>query len=48
MDSNLLVLTLEESGKLFVSAVPIGFVIGCIPMIVGFAIHGLVKIFKMI
>lgn len=39
-------LSLEELGKLFVTAFPVGFLIGCIPMIIGVCIHGIVSIFK--
>lgn len=46
MNGEFLVISLEECGSLFVSAIPAGFVIGCIPMMIGFAVHALVKIFK--
>lgn len=39
-------LSLEELGKLFVTAFPTGFLIGCIPMTIGVCIHGIVSIFK--
>lgn len=42
----LLTLTLEELGQLFITSIPVGFLIGCIPMIIGVAIHGLINIIK--
>lgn len=48
MVDDVLVISIEQFGVLFVSAIPAGFVIGCIPMIIGFAVHALVKIFKMV
>lgn len=42
----LLTLSLEELGQLFIASIPAGFLIGCIPMIIGVAIHGLINIFK--
>lgn len=42
----LLALSLEELGQLFITSIPAGFLIGCIPMIIGVAIHGLINIFK--
>ena len=42
----ILTLSLEEVGQLFVTSIPIGFVIGCIPMVIGVAIHGLINIIK--
>ena len=42
----LLTLSLEELEKLFTTSIPVGFLIGCIPMIIGVAIHGLINIFK--
>lgn len=42
----ILTLSLEELGKLFTASIPVGFLIGCIPMIIGVAIHGLINIFK--
>ena len=41
-------LSLEELGKLFVATFPVGFLVGCIPMIIGTGIHGIVSIFKKI
>ena len=42
----LLTLSLEELGQLFTTSIPVGFLIGCIPMIIGVALHGLINIFK--
>lgn len=42
----LLTLSLEELGNLYITSIPVGFLIGCIPMIIGVAIHGLINIFK--
>lgn len=42
----LLILTLEETGQLFMTSIPVGFLIGCIPMIIGVTIHGLINIIK--
>lgn len=39
-------LTVEETAKLFVSCIPIGFIAGAIPMVIGLAVSGIVKIFK--
>lgn len=39
-------LPLEELTNLFVSCIPIGFFAGCIPMIIGVAIHGIIGIIK--
>ena len=39
-------LTLEELTTFFVSTIPAGFALGCIPMIIGVAIHGIIGIFK--
>lgn len=41
-----LTLSLEETGQLFVTSIPIGFVVGCIPMVIGVAIQGLINIIK--
>ena len=46
MEQTILVLTIEDLAKLFVSAFPTGFVLGCIPMIIGVTIHGIVGILK--
>ena len=43
---DILNLPLEELGKLFVSIIPIGFLVGCFPMIIGVAIDGIIRIFK--
>lgn len=43
---DILNLPLEELGRLFVSTIPVGFVLGCFPMLIGVAIHGIVGIFK--
>ena len=42
----LLTLSLEELGQLFTTSITVGFLVGCIPMIIGVAIHGLINIFK--
>lgn len=39
-------MTLTEFGKLFVSSIPLGFLAGCIPMLIGSVVHGVMKIFK--
>ena len=46
MEQTILLLSIEDLSKLFVSALPVGFLVGCIPMIIGVAIHGIVGIFK--
>lgn len=46
MEQTLLLLSIEDLGKLFVSTIPVGFLVGCIPMIIGATIHGIVGIFK--
>lgn len=43
---NVLVLSLEELADLFVTFIPIGFLVGCFPMLIGFTIQGLMHIFK--
>lgn len=43
---DILNLPLEGLGKLFVSTIPVGFVLGCFPMLIGVTIHGIVGIFK--
>lgn len=48
MEETILALSIEELGTLFVSAIPAGFLIGCIPMVIGFAVRVLVKIFNMV
>lgn len=45
---DILNLPLEELGNLFVSCIPIGFFIGCFPMFIGYAICGIISIFKKI
>ena len=42
----LLTLSLEELGQLFTTSIPVGFLIGCMPMIIGVTIHGLINIIK--
>lgn len=42
----ILSLSVEELSKLFVSAIPVGFLVGCTPMIIGVVIHGIVGILK--
>lgn len=42
----ILSLSIEELGNLFGATFPVGFLIGCIPMIIGTGIHGIVSIFK--
>lgn len=39
-------LPLEELTELFASCIPIGFLVGCFPMIIGVAINGIIGIFK--
>lgn len=39
-------LTVKDYGEIMVSSIPIGFLSGAIIMIVGFTIHGIVKIIK--
>ena len=39
-------ISLVEFGKLFVSSIPVGFLLGCIPMLIGAVIHGVFRIFK--
>lgn len=39
-------LDLAELCKLMVSSIPVGFLLACIPALVGFVIWGIVKIFK--
>ncbi len=41
-------LPLEELGKLFVSCIPVGFLVGCFPMIIGLTVLGIISIFKKI
>lgn len=41
-------LSLVELCKLFVSSVPVGFLVGCIPMLIGSVIHGTIRIFKQV
>lgn len=45
---DILNLTLEELGKLFVSCIPVGFLVGCFPMIIGLTVLGIISIFKKI
>lgn len=45
-EQEILTLTIEELGQLLMTSIPVGFLIGCIPMIIGVAIHGLINIFK--
>ena len=39
-------LSLSDCGQLFCGMIPVGFIIGCFPMIIGAVIHGLISIFK--
>lgn len=39
-------LDLAELCKLMVSSIPVGFLLACIPALVGVVIWGIVKIFK--
>lgn len=39
-------LTVEETAKLLLSFIPVGFIAGAIPMVVGLAVSGVMKIFK--
>lgn len=43
---DLLKITLSDCGQLFCGSIPVGFVLGCFPMIIGVTIHGLINIFK--
>lgn len=43
---DILNLPLDELGSLFVSTIPVGFVLGCFPMLIGATIYGIVRIFK--
>lgn len=38
--------TIQELGTLFVSCIPVGFMLGCFPMLIGATIHGIFRIFK--
>lgn len=40
------VLSIEELAKLFIEFIPVGFLIGCFPMLIGFVQNGLMNIFK--
>lgn len=37
---------LEEIFTMLCSAIPVGFLIGCIPVIIGLTISGILRIFK--
>ena len=39
-------MTIQDYNHLAISSVPIGFLSGAIFMIIGFTLHGIVKIFK--
>ena len=39
-------LSLSNCGQLFCGFIPVGFIIGCFPMIVGVVVHGIIGIFK--
>lgn len=41
-----LILSIEELGILFVEFIPVGFLIGCFPMLIGFVQQGIFNIFK--
>ena len=41
-----LVLPFDSLVQLFVSFIPVGFLAGCIPMVMGLGINGMMKIFK--
>jgi hypothetical protein len=40
------VLALADAMQLFLWFIPIGFLLGCIPFVVGLAVHGIIKIFR--
>lgn len=40
------VLNLVDLGTLFVSFIPVGFLLGCIPMAAGIVVDGVFKIIK--
>lgn len=46
MVEEIYIFTVEDIGRLFVSAIPTGFILGCFAMIIGVTICGLVNIFK--
>lgn len=39
-------LSLVELGKLCVSSISVGFLLSCIPMLIGSVVHGMLRIFK--
>lgn len=39
-------ISLSEFGQLFCESIPVGFILGCFPMIIGVVAHGLINIFK--
>lgn len=41
-------ITLADFGTLFVSSIPVGFLLGGIPMLIGSAVHGVIRIFKQV
>ena len=43
---DILQLSLSDCGQLFCGSIPVGFVLGCFPMLIGVTIHGLINIFK--
>lgn len=44
----IVILTIADLGKLFVSCIPVGFLLGFIPMLIGAVIHGIFRIFKQV
>lgn len=48
MDFSFMIEYLEQIAPVFVSFIPVGFMVGVIPMLVGLAFHGIVRIYKQI
>lgn len=43
---NFINISLSDFGQLFCESIPVGFLLGCFPMIIGVVAHGLINIFK--
>lgn len=43
-----IVFTIKDTSKLMISFIPVGFIASAIPLIIGLAISGIVKIFKQV
>lgn len=44
----MMLITFEEMAKLYCSMIPVGFLIGMFPFIVGLVVHGIINIFKQV